>query len=80
MFHPKATSTTNPSPRSDHTRADHAIQGTTTTAGQHRLSFPEYNGNEELSQWLYKCHLEAYMEGKGDSTLGFSLGWLLPDG
>jgi hypothetical protein len=42
----------------------------------HKLSFPEYNGNEELSQWLYKCHLEAYMEGKGDPTLGFSLGRL----
>jgi hypothetical protein len=22
----------------------------------HKLSFPEYNGNEEPSQWLYKCN------------------------
>ena len=23
-------------------------------ANHHKLSFPEYNGNEESSQWLYK--------------------------
>jgi len=26
------------------------------SSNSHKLSFPEYNGNDEPSQWLYKCN------------------------